>query len=84
MRRGDLKARSVDGEMVVLDRRTERIHQLNPTASFIWDRCDGDRTLEQIAGGMMEAFEVDRETAAQDVAATVRQFTDLGLLEGRP
>jgi hypothetical protein len=74
----------VDGEMVVLDRRAERIHQLNPTASFIWDRCDGDRSLEQIAGGMMEAFEVDWQTAAQDVTETVKQFAELGLLEGRP
>ena len=70
--------------MVVLDRRAERIHQLNPTASFIWDRCDGACSVEQIAGGMTEAFDVDRETAAQDVAETVRQFTELGLLEGRP
>ena len=70
--------------MVVLDRRSERIHQLNSTASFIWDRCDGDRSVEQIADGMMEAFEVDRDTAAQGVADTVRQFADLGLLERRP
>jgi hypothetical protein len=83
-RRSDLNARVVDGEMVVLDRRSERIHQLNQTACFIWDRCDGDRSLEQIADGMIEAFEVDEETATRDVVATVKQFAELGLLEGRP
>ena len=83
-RRTNLSARLVEGEMVVLDRHAERIHQLNATASFIWDRCDGDRSLEQIAGGIMEAFDVAWETAAQDVARTVREFADLGLLEERP
>jgi len=83
-RRGDLNARLVDGEMVVLDRHAERIHQLNSTARFIWDHCDGDRSVAQIADGMMEAFEVDGATAARDVADTVRQFAELGLLDGRP
>jgi hypothetical protein len=40
--------------------------------------------VAQIADGMMEAFEVDGATAARDVADTVRQFTELGLLDGRP
>jgi hypothetical protein len=70
--------------MVVLDRRTERIHQLNTTASFVWDHCDGDRSVGEIADGIMEAFDVDSSTAAQDVAEIVKQFADLGLLEGRP
>jgi Coenzyme PQQ synthesis protein D (PqqD) len=83
-RRSDLSARQVDDEMVVLDRRTERIHQLNTTASFVWDRCDGACSMDEIAGGIMETFDVDALTAAQDVAEIVRQFADLGLLEGRP
>jgi hypothetical protein len=57
-RRTDVKTCLVDGELVVLDRHGELIHQLNKTASYIWEQCDGRRTAAEIAGQLGEAFEV--------------------------
>jgi len=80
-RRSDLHARLVDGEVVVLDRKTDLVHQLNATASFIWERCDGRATPQDIAVQLVEAFEVDAHTAAASVASTLEQLARLGLLE---
>jgi hypothetical protein len=71
----------VDGEVVVLDRRSDLIHQLNPTASYIWDRCDGQSTVAEIANQLAAAFDVDAKTAIQDVATTIMQLQSRGLLE---
>lgn len=80
-RRPDLTVRIVDGETVVLDRQKGLIHQLNRTASYIWDQCDGTSTLEAIVARFSEAFAVDRKTATADVTATVLQLQQLQLLE---
>jgi hypothetical protein len=80
-RRADVNVRMVDGEVVVLDRRSNLIHQLNPTASYIWDRCDGRSTVAEIADQLAAAFDVDAKTAIQDVATTVMQLQSRGLLE---
>ncbi|MEW6297488.1 MAG: PqqD family protein [Thermodesulfobacteriota bacterium] len=80
-RRSGILVRVVDGETVVLDRQKGLIHQLNHTASYIWDQCDGTSPVEAIAARFSEAFAVDGETAAKDVTATVLQFRQLHLLE---
>jgi hypothetical protein len=80
-RRTNVSSRTVEGETVVLDRSNEQIHQLNQTASYIWERCDGVRTLQAIAQQLAESFAIDGETAARDVTTVVAQFHTLHLLE---
>jgi Coenzyme PQQ synthesis protein D (PqqD) len=80
-RRTDITARLVDGETVVLDREADLVHQLNLTATFIWDRCDGQCTAEEIARQLVEAFEIDSRTAEASVGLALQQFERLGLLE---
>jgi hypothetical protein len=78
--RPDLTARTVGGEMVVLDRVTNQVHQLNATASFVWQRCDGQHTPPQIAEALLNAFDVDPLTARDAVVGVLHQFDELGLL----
>jgi PqqD family protein of HPr-rel-A system len=79
-RRTEFEERVVEGEMVVMDKESEQIHQLNQTASFIWQRCDGEHDRQQIAEELAEAFDVDAETARQDVADTLEKLEEIGLL----
>lgn len=80
-RRAGVRARVIDAEVVMLDGQRQLVHQLNETASYIWDRCDGEHTLTAIAGELAQAFDVCIETAERDVAATVRQLEAVGLVE---
>jgi hypothetical protein len=80
-RRTDLGVRVVDDETLVLDRVGGRIHQLNTTASFIWQRCDGQRTIHEIVDDLAHTFDVDADTARDAVMTSVRRFTELGLLQ---
>jgi hypothetical protein len=80
-RRGDVTARVVGDECVLLDRDAGLVHQFNLTASFIWDRCDAWFTVDEIAARMAERFDVDPGVARVDVAAVVRQLLDLNLLD---
>ena len=80
-RRSDVTVRAVQEELVVLDRAGNHIHQLNPTATFIWHRCDGRQTVPEISDEVAGAFAVDHETAREAVITSVRRFAELGLLE---
>ena len=80
MRRSGLLVRSVEGDVVVLDRREEKIHQLNATAAFIWERCDGRHSVDDIARGLATHFDADFGLVKGDVAGVVLKLQDLGLL----
>ena len=80
-RRLDLSARLIDGEAVVLDRQAGLIHQLNPTASYVWEHCEGHATLTGIAQQLADVFDVDLTVATHDVRVLVTQLQDLHLLE---
>ena len=79
-RRAEFEERIVEGEMVVMDKESEQIHQLNQTASFIWRLCDGEHNRQQIAEELATTFQVDAETAGQDVTDTLEKLEEIGLL----
>jgi Coenzyme PQQ synthesis protein D (PqqD) len=83
-RRADVNVRVVDGEAVVLDRQKELIHQLNQTATYIWEQCDGRFVVQEIAARLAETFDVAPETAMQDVVKVIQDLQALSLLEPSP
>jgi hypothetical protein len=83
-RRSGLRARAVDGETLLLDRERQLVHQLNITATYIWERCDGRHSLVHIADELGHAFDIDADTVTTDVAATVRQLEAAGHVELQP
>lgn len=79
-RRTEFEERIVEGEMVVMDKESEQIHQLNQTASFIWQLCDGNHDRQQIAEELAASFEIDSVTAEADVTDTLNKLKEIGLL----
>jgi hypothetical protein len=78
--RPDLAIESADGELIVLDKAAGKVHQLNSSASFVWN-CLGDGlAVDEIALKLSEAFDVEPETALSDVKATLAQFEGLSLV----
>ena len=67
---GLIVKRLVD-EVLVYDLRNNKAHCLNQTASFIWDRCDGETVVSKIASAVAEQFQVPVD----------EQFVWLGLSE---
>lgn len=79
-RRPEVLVRSVEGDLVILDRGRGVVHHLNSTAALVWSRCDGERALADIAMDIAQMFDVDPETAQRDVTAVVRQLAASDLL----
>ncbi len=80
LRRPDLMTRLIEGEVVILDREAGKVHQLNPTASCIWNNCDGSSSVGLIAERLAAMFDVAPEAALRDVEVLVGELQGLGLL----
>ena len=79
-KRDGLSERLVAGERVVLDPESESMHQLNLSATVVWELCDGDKTVTEIAKSVAEQFEIAEDVALDDVEQAVKTFDELGLL----
>ena len=79
--REGLVVQELDGEVVILDQDAGRVHQLNSTASFVWDRLDGQTPLRSIVEGLCERFDVEYETARRDAETIMDRFREAELLE---
>lgn len=79
-RRPDVRIEEVAGETLVLDDEGGQVHQLNPSASFIWKRCDGTTSAKQIIELLVEAFDVERNIAHRDVLDTLDRLCEVNLL----
>jgi len=54
-----LEVHTVEDGVVVFDADTDRVHYLNPTATFVFSLADGTRTGEEIAELVREAWNLD-------------------------
>ena len=73
--------RHVAGESVALDRRGRKLHQMNATASCIWELCDGNHSVDEIVNHVVARFNADRELVEGHVVGAIGQLANLGLLE---
>lgn len=80
VRREDVHIREIEGELVILDSRNERMHSLNPAAAFIFERIDGRRSEADIWREVVDGFEVAPDVAEKDTRQCLAQLKDLGLV----
>ena len=74
----------IEGEAVLLSMDTKVLRGLNPVGSRIWELIDGQRSLEEITGVIVQEFEVAPGVAVQDVQAFIQELLDRGLVTRLP
>ncbi len=58
-----------------------KVKVLNATGTFIWEKLDGTRTLEEIAQALSQVYDVPPTEALQDVLAFVAALAERGLVQ---
>lgn len=53
---------------------------LNATAAYLWELLAQEQTVESLAAGLMERYEVDAEKATADVVAFLEQLKPTGAI----
>jgi PqqD family protein of HPr-rel-A system len=80
LRRADVRMHELDGEALVFDPATADTHRLNQTALFIWRQCDGRRDADEIAGCLVEAYEVSHPAAVGYVERILEELRERNLV----
>lgn len=66
---------------VVLDLRSKRYFQLNGSGRTVWSRlARGKATLGELVDSVCAEYDVDRDTARNDVRRVVAELTAEGLI----
>lgn len=68
------------GDVIILNSETEELKLLNPTAAFIWGLCDGEHSVENIVGLMLDTFDVEREQCESDIKDLFKQLEERSLV----
>ncbi|HVA09487.1 MAG TPA: PqqD family protein [Acidimicrobiales bacterium] len=72
----------LQGSVGIYDDVGHSLFVLNPSASAIWDRCDGTATFSEIVEQLEGEHPVSADGIRDDVWETLRQLVRLGLLRG--
>jgi hypothetical protein len=79
-RRDGLILRKVQQDLLLLDTEFNQIHQLNETASFIWENWEQVPDPIGIARLLAQKFDVDEQVVLNDVSVIVGRLQELNLL----
>ena len=71
---------SLGGETIVIDPLQNFSHEMDNTATFIWNRLDGNFTLEQIVDELCNEYSVARELATEDILEFVGMLAEKGMV----
>jgi hypothetical protein len=52
VRQIDLLSEELQGERVVYDNSSNKVHRMNATMSWLWNGCDGSRTIDDLISVM--------------------------------
>jgi len=72
--------RKVQRDLLLLDRVSHQVHQLNETASFIGDNWEQVPDPVEIARLLAQKFDVAEQVVLNDVSAMVGRLRELKLL----
>ena len=86
LRSDDHVYRQIAGEdMLVALRRSavSPLFEMSPSAVVLWKHLSSWSTLDELVETILSTFDVDRETAATDVAQFIEQLRSVGALQFR-
>lgn len=80
-RRTDVVLQDVGGEAILIDPRTDEAHVLNGSAARLWELCDGERSLDELAAEFGAIYDLTAADVIDDVREVVDELIRLDLVE---
>ena len=72
--------REIDDETIIISPNDSVMHELNDTGSFLWKNIDGKKSAEELAGLLVENYEVTPDVALSDTQALLEEMSSRKLV----
>lgn len=76
--------RVVGDEALIVNFQDSFFYNLSPVGTFIWERCDGQHSIAQIAAELVKYYEVGLEVAVRDCEEFIHELVQEGILTMQP
>jgi hypothetical protein len=80
-RRADLLGQAVGEDLMLYDTTGRMVHVLSHSARYVWDRCDGEHTVETLVQEAAADFSAAEAELQTDIQECLDNFRSLSLLE---
>lgn len=81
-KKNNIDMRKLGNECLLYEQETGKVHHMNSTATFIWEKCDGCSTKEELLAELKRGFNnTDPDCLENDLNSTLECFMDLRLME---
>jgi hypothetical protein len=76
----DVAHRVLGDVAIMVNFKNSFFYNLNSVGTFIWERCDGQHTLDQIAASLADQYDVEPAEAARDCLEFINGLVEQGVL----
>ena len=66
--------------IIALKETDEKVFKLNQTAAYIWEHCDGKKSVEELVRELSDEFAVDKTTALKDTVEFIEKMKNKNLI----
>ncbi len=72
--------RAIGDGLVIMAPGGNTTHSLEDIGAFIWHQLDGKRSLQNILDAILSDYEIDEETAREDLSSFITQMQTAELI----
>jgi PqqD family protein of HPr-rel-A system len=67
--------------LILFNHDSSLVHHLNPSAALVWQLCDGEASVGQLAEEIAEEYELEEDGVFDQVASVIAEFDALDLVQ---
>ncbi|MDL9949028.1 lasso peptide biosynthesis PqqD family chaperone [Gordonia sp. ABSL11-1] len=76
----DISSTETEYGTVLLDKKSGKYWNLNPTGTLIWQSILGSGDLNDAVNALVDTYDVDRTTASRDAQSVIDGLVDAGII----
>lgn len=80
IRNSKIAHQTIDGKTLLLNPKKSGVHELNETATFVWQKIECPKNVSSLVGELCREFQVGQEQARFDIEKILNDFKINGLL----